>query len=82
MICIIQIESQNQTINSEKVVIFKNYFSSLKIGSMLNKAGITKTKGASPLKLLTIVFNLAFLSQLHYLCSWCVYPFILLFKNA
>ncbi len=58
-----QIESQNQTINSEKLGIFRSYFSSLKVGSMLNKAGITKTKGASPLELFTIVFNLAFIGK-------------------
>ena len=54
------IESQNQTINPDKLGIFGDYFSKLKIGSMLNKSGITKTKGASPLELFTIVFNLAF----------------------
>ncbi len=58
-----QIKSQNQTINSEKLGIFRNYFSSLKVGSMLNKSGITKTKGASPLELFTIVFNLAFIGK-------------------
>ena len=60
---ITQIESQNQTINSEKPGIFRSYFSSLKVGSMLNKSGITKTKGASPLELFTIVFNLAFIGK-------------------
>ena len=60
---ITQIESQNQTINSEKLGIFKSYFSIFKIGSMLNKSGITKTKGASPLELFTIVFNLAFIGK-------------------
>jgi len=56
-------ELQNQTINSNKVGILGNYFSSLKVGSMLNKSGIVKTKGASPLKLFTIVFNLAFIGK-------------------
>ena len=60
---ITQIESQDQTINSEKLGIFKSYFSIFKIGSMLNKSGITKTKGAFPLELFTIVFNLAFIGK-------------------
>jgi len=59
----IQIESQDQTINSEKLGIFRSYFSKFKVGSMLNKSGITKTKGASPLELFTIVFNLAFIGK-------------------
>ena len=53
-------ELQNQTITSDKLGILSDYFSRLKIGSMLNKSGIVKTKGASPLELFTIVFNLAF----------------------
>jgi hypothetical protein len=56
-------EFQNQTINSNKLGIFNNYFSSLKVGSMLNRSGIVKTKGASPLELFTIVFNLAFIGK-------------------
>jgi len=51
---------QNQTIATEKLGIFSNYFSLLKIGSLLNQSGITKTKGASPLELFTIGFNLVF----------------------
>jgi len=54
---------QDQTINPERLGIFGSYFSMLKIGSLLNKSGITKTKGASPLKLFTIVFNLAFIGK-------------------
>ena len=42
------VEFQNQIINSEKLGVFENYFSSLKIGSMLNKSGIIK--GASPME--------------------------------
>lgn len=57
------IEQQNQTINPDKLGIFGNYFSRLKVGSMLNQTGITKTKGASPLELFTIVFNLAFIGK-------------------
>jgi hypothetical protein len=44
-------ELQNQTINPDKLGIFGDYFSTLKIGSMLNRSGIIKTKGASPLEL-------------------------------
>ena len=57
---------QNQTKISQKLVVsdkfgvFAYYFSKLKLGTILNKSGITKTKGASPLELFTIVFNLAF----------------------
>jgi len=43
------IEKQDQTINPDKLGIFGDYFSRLKVGRMLNKSGITKTKGASPL---------------------------------
>ena len=57
------IAPQNQTITHNKVGIFSNYFSMLKVGSMLNKSGISKTKGASPLELFTIVFNLAFIGK-------------------
>jgi len=53
------IAPQNQTISSDKLGIFGDYFSLLKVGGLLNKAGITKTKGASPLELFSIVFNLA-----------------------
>ena len=57
------IGSQNQTQNPEKLGIFGDYFSMLKVGSMLNKSGITKTKGASPIELFSIVFNLAFIGK-------------------
>jgi len=56
-------EPQNQTINPDKLGIFGDYFSKLKVGSMLNNSGIVKTKGASPLELFTIVFNLAFIGK-------------------
>jgi hypothetical protein len=35
----------------------------LKVVGLLNKAGITKTKGASPLERFSIVFNLAFIGE-------------------
>ena len=60
---------QNQTIISQRLAVsdkfgmFDYYFSRLKLGTMLNRSGITKTKGASPLELFTIVFNLAFIGQ-------------------
>jgi hypothetical protein len=57
------IGSQNQTQNPDKLGIFGEYFSMLKVGSMLNKSGITKTKGASPIELFSIVFNLAFIGK-------------------
>jgi len=57
------IRPQNQTINSNKFGIFGDYFSRLKVGSMLNKSGIIKTKGASPLELFSMVFNLAFIGK-------------------
>jgi hypothetical protein len=36
------------------------YFSIFKIGTLLNRSGITKSKGASPLAIFTALFNLAF----------------------
>ncbi len=55
-----QITLQNQTVSTDKLGILANIFSEFKIGSMLNAAGITKTKRAGPLAIFTIVFNLAF----------------------
>ncbi len=57
------IESKSQTTTIDKLGIFSDYFTKFKIGSMLNKSGITKTNGASPLELFTIVFNLAFIGK-------------------
>ena len=37
-------ELQNQTINPDKLGIFGDYFSRLKVGSMLNKSGIVKNQ--------------------------------------
>ncbi len=54
------ISEQNQTVINEKLSIFANFFSEFKIGSLLNRSGISKTKGAAPLAVFTIVFNLAF----------------------
>ena len=54
------ITEQNQTVNTEKLGILGNFFSEFKIGCLLNMSGISKTKGATPLVVFTIVFNLAF----------------------
>ncbi len=54
------ISEQNQTVIPEKLSIFADFFSEFKIGSLLNKSGISKTRGAAPLAVFTTVFNLAF----------------------
>ncbi len=54
---------QNKTISPDKLGIFGEDFSLLKAGGLLNKAGITKTKGASLLELFSIVFNLSFIGK-------------------
>ena len=54
------ISLQNQTVTTKKLGIFANLFAEFKIGSLLNQSGISKTKGASPLAVFTIIFNLAF----------------------
>jgi len=51
---------QNQTQNSDQFGVFSEYFSTFKIGTLLNRSGITKTKGCTPLTIFTILFNLAF----------------------
>lgn len=57
---------QNQTINSDKLMLYGDYISSLKAGSMLKSSSNSqKTKGASPLELFTIVFNLSPVIPLH-----------------
>lgn len=59
-------EKQNQTIKTEKLGIFNEYFTKFKVGSILNRSGIVKTKGASPLEIFTIIFNLAFIGKNFY----------------
>ena len=54
---------QNQTVSEIKAGIFSGYFESLKLGNLLNQSGIKKSKGASPLSIFTIVFNLAFVGK-------------------
>ena len=53
------ISLQNQTVTIKKLGVFANLFSEFKIGSLLNQSGISKTKGATPLAVFTIIFNLA-----------------------
>ena len=54
------ISLQNQIVTTKKLGIFDNFFSEFKIGTLLNQSGISKTKGATPLAVFTIIFNLAF----------------------
>lgn len=54
------LQSKKNQINIQKLYILEKYFSLLKIGSLLNQAQIKKVKGASPLELFSIVFNMAF----------------------
>ena len=56
-------KQQNQTLKNDKTGIFSNYFEKFKMGGLLREAGITKTKGVSPLGIFTIVFNLAFVGK-------------------
>ena len=51
---------QNQITNSEQIGVLSDYFEKFKIGTLLNRSGILKTKGASPLAVFTALFNLAF----------------------
>ena len=60
------IDEQNQTVNSGKLGIFKEYFAKFKVGSLLNKSGIVKTKGATPLEIFSNVFNLPFAGKNFY----------------
>lgn len=55
-----RISLQNQTVTIKKLGVFGDLFSEFQIGSLLNQSGISKTKGASPLAVFTIIFNLAF----------------------
>ena len=54
------ISLQNQIVTVKKLGIFSNFFAEFKIGRLLNRSGISKTKGATPLAVFTIIFNLAF----------------------
>jgi hypothetical protein len=55
-----RISLQNQTVTTKRLGVFGDLFSEFQIGSLLNQSGISKTKGASPLAVFTIIFNLAF----------------------
>ena len=54
------ISLQNQIVTVKKLGIFSNFFAEFKIGRLLNRSGISKTRGAAPLAVFTIIFNLAF----------------------
>ena len=54
---------QNQITNSEQIGVLSDYFVKFKIGTLLNRSGIVKTKGASPLAIFTALFNLAFYNK-------------------
>ena len=51
---------QNQITNSEQIGVLSDYFAKFKIGTLLNRSEIVKTKGASPLAIFTALFNLVF----------------------
>lgn len=51
---------QNQTQSSEQLNTLNKYFATFKVGTLLNRAGITKIKGATPLTIFTALFNLVF----------------------
>ena len=57
------IEVQSQIINHDKIGMLNQYFTKLRVGTILNRSGITKTKGVSPLKIFTALFNLAFIRK-------------------
>lgn len=53
-------DKQNQTQISNEFSTLDQYFSDFKIGTLLNRSGITKAKGASPLTIFSALFKLAF----------------------
>jgi len=57
------IEDKNQITDSNQLGIFKHYFNQFKVGTLLNRSGIIKTKGLSPLCIFSILFNLAFVRK-------------------
>jgi hypothetical protein len=59
----IPIEIKSQTINCDKIGMLNQHFTKLKIGTILNRSGITKTKGVPPLKIFTALFNLPFIGK-------------------
>lgn len=59
----IEKDKQNKTVSEIKTGIFSGYFESLKMGNLLNQSGIKKSKGASPLSIFTIVFNMTFVGK-------------------
>lgn len=57
------IEEKNQITDSDKLGSFTHYFNQFKVGRLLNRFGIIKTKGLSPLCIFSILFNLAFVGK-------------------
>ncbi|GAB6145860.1 hypothetical protein JCM12294_32990 [Desulfocicer niacini] len=54
------ISEQNQTSNFDKMGIIYEHLSRLTVGTLLNRSGITKTKGATPLAIFSALFKLSF----------------------
>lgn len=52
--------NQNQIQISNELGTLDQYFSDFQVGTLLNRSGITKTKGASPLTVFKALFKLAF----------------------
>ena len=44
----------------EDLGIIADFFKEFRLGSLLNRSNITKTKGASPLTIFSLLFNLVF----------------------
>jgi hypothetical protein len=56
-------ESQNQINNFETLGTIELFMKAFKIGTLLNRSNISKTKGASPLEIFSIIFNLSFIGK-------------------
>ena len=59
------IEEKNQITDSDKLESFTHYFNQFKVGMLLNRSGIIKTKGLSPPCIFSILFNLAFVRKIY-----------------
>jgi len=55
--------NENQTENSIKIGMVESFFKKVKMGTLLNRCNISKLKGASPLEIFLILFNLAFIGK-------------------
>ncbi len=49
--------------NSEALGMVNYLFNKFSVGTLLNRTNISKTKGASPLEIFTIIFNLPFVGK-------------------